>query len=160
MRRIATAVLCIVTVACGGDGSATTLPDVEVTRLGDTEPISLSEIELPAVVNVWATTCAPCVREMPLLQAAADAHDDVDIVGLNSAETPEAVQTFIDELAVGYPQLLDQAGYAGEALAITSLPTTYAVAADGTIVGSIRGEMDDADLDRLIAAARGHEPVG
>jgi thiol-disulfide isomerase/thioredoxin len=48
----------------------------------------------PLVLNLWATWCGPCRREMPVLATAQQAHDDVQFVFLNQGETLDEVQGF------------------------------------------------------------------
>ena len=56
--------------ACGGsDDAGGRLPDVEVETLRGGEAFRLDELEGPAVVNLWATWCAPCKRELPEFEA-------------------------------------------------------------------------------------------
>lgn len=156
------AILVVGCIWLGGCGSATKtderLPDVETTRLevdaagaGTAgQPISLADLDGPAVINVWSTTCAPCVREMPALQSVADSRPDVAFYGLNLAESPTAVADFVDRVGVTYDQLLDPDGYAQEALAIDSLPTTIVIGSDGTISKRHRGEITADDLEAVL----------
>jgi len=60
----------------------------------------------PTLVNFWATWCAPCVREMPLLQDTADRYpDDLNVVGI-AIDEPGNVGEFVDRLDIDYPILI------------------------------------------------------
>lgn len=60
----------------------------------------------PTLVNFWATWCAPCVREMPLLQGLADRYPDrLNVVGI-AIDEPGQVGDFVERLAIDYPILI------------------------------------------------------
>lgn len=65
----------------------------------------------PTVVNLWASWCAPCRKEMPALQAAAMRYDrQVRFLGVDTKDSPEAAAAFLRELWVTYPQAVDPEG--------------------------------------------------
>jgi thiol-disulfide isomerase/thioredoxin len=56
------------------------------------------------LVNLWATWCVPCLREMPELEALSKAHDDVVVLGLAvDGQSPRRVAQFAEKLHVSYP---------------------------------------------------------
>lgn len=60
----------------------------------------------PTLVNFWATWCAPCVREMPLLQELADRYPDrLHVVGI-AIDEPGKVGAFVERLGIDYPILI------------------------------------------------------
>lgn len=60
------------------------------------------------LVNFWATWCAPCVREMPVLQAASERWaDSLAVVGI-ALDDPEPVARFVEQLGIGYIILAGQ----------------------------------------------------
>ena len=69
-------------------------------------PLSASEYAgKPLLVNFWASWCAPCVREMPLLESLHHAHPELSVVGL-AIDTAANVQRFIQKVPVSYELLL------------------------------------------------------
>src|SRR5262249_48298960 len=52
----------------------------------------------PPVVNLWATWCPPCRREMPMLQRAQAEHPEIHFVFINQGESAPAVQRFVAAL--------------------------------------------------------------
>lgn len=59
----------------------------------------------PLVMNFWASWCAPCVREMPLLESLHHQHPDLTVLGL-AVDTRANVLRFLDKVPVSYPLLL------------------------------------------------------
>lgn len=56
------------------------------------------------LVNLWATWCAPCLGEMPELEALAKARDDLVILGVAvDGQSPRRVAQFVEKLHVTYP---------------------------------------------------------
>ncbi|MBY6204381.1 TlpA disulfide reductase family protein [Halomonas denitrificans] len=108
----------------------------------------------PLLVNFWATWCAPCIREMPLLDAfAAEQSERLSVVGI-AIDDPAAVGSFVDRLGVDYPILVGAAGAVevmdtqrryGNAQGL--LPYTVLVAADGTIAWQHLGEVERHHLE-------------
>jgi thiol-disulfide isomerase/thioredoxin len=113
----------------------------------------------PTVVNLWATWCPPCRREMPVLQEAQAARPDVNFVFLNQGEPPEKVRAFLDaqQWALGNV-LLDARGEVAKELGVHGLPTTLFYDASGRLVDARVGELSRATLtERLASASREHE---
>ena len=97
-------------------------------------PVALGHLGKPAVINLWASWCGPCLEEMPELQAFADeAGDDVLVLGVNTDDRWESAVAWAGELGVTFPQVFDPASTFKAELGVASLPSTVFVAADGTI---------------------------
>ena len=125
------------------------LPRVPVRTLaGRSLPLPLPA-DRPALVNVWATWCGPCIKEMPELDAFARSQgtDGVQVVGV-ALDDAQAVQAFLRQRPVGYPQYRDDPGPrdAGIVLGNTAgaLPYSILVAADGTVLRQRLGPFDSA----------------
>ncbi|AWB33421.1 TlpA disulfide reductase family protein [Orrella marina] len=101
----------------------------------------------PLVVNLWASWCPPCVREMPVLQQAQLAHPDVAFVFLNQGESVHQIQTFLDRHHMVFDNLLlDRTGEVGRAYGSQLLPTTLFFDANGKLVDLRLGELSKATL--------------
>lgn len=99
------------------------------------------------VVNLWATWCPPCQREMPVLQQAEQRYPDVLFVLLNQHEHPEIVQQYLQQTGLQFNHLLlDQQGRVATELGAHGLPVTLFFAADGQLISSHMGELSAATL--------------
>lgn len=79
----------------------------------------------PAIVNVWASWCGPCRFEFPFLQAQAAEHGKrVAFIGVDSDDSAEAAETFLEELPLPYPSVSDPDAEMFDAYKLRGLPGT------------------------------------
>lgn len=160
--------------ACGssGDGSAASgtdalpsvqaepsgdvLPDVDIERFDGGGTISLADIEGPAIVNLWATWCAPCRREIPDFEAVHQARgDEVRFVGINIGEDSDRAAEFLSEIGATYEQFLDSEGLVVTELRTSTMPVTVVLDANGFITKRHLGPLDQDGLNEAIDEALG-----
>lgn len=123
------------------------LPDLTVADLSG-GVVSLADFRgQPVVLNLWASWCPPCRREMPVLQAGQQARPDVHFVFLNQAESPETVRLYLasEDLTLSNV-LLDPAGRMGRDFNSPGLPTTLFFDAEGRLRDTHLGEITRAGL--------------
>jgi peroxiredoxin len=128
------------------------LPDVTVETL-DGDEVSLRELTgRPLVLNLWYSTCPPCVREMPAFEATHQRlGDEVRFVGLNPVDSSSAARDFADEVGVTYELLRDPGGDATVELGVARFPTTVFVDADGRVVATEPNELGEEEITERIA---------
>jgi thiol-disulfide isomerase/thioredoxin len=130
----------------------TTLPKGALTTLAG-EPVDLAALAAgrPMVVNLWATWCPPCRREMPLLAAAQKQEAGVRFVFVNQGEGGATAQRYFTAAGMDSANVVLDPG-AGIAREIGSmgLPTTLFYDATGRLVDTHLGELStDALADKL-----------
>ncbi len=142
---------------CGGSegGDASGLPDVELMSIdeaadGETT-VAASDLQGPALVNLWATWCGPCRAEMPAFQAVADQLGDVRVVGINEGDSGDEAAAFLDEVGVTFDQYLDPDSAISSELRVSGLPATLVVDSDGNVVDIHSGVLDEAGIVELAA---------
>lgn len=125
-----------------------TLPDVTAEEF---EGILVGQVGKPVVVNVWASWCAPCRAEMPLLQRAADDYAGRAVVlGVASDDSRDDAQGFLDEFGLTYPNVLDTTGEIGVRLGLAGFPTTYFFDVDGNLTARVLGGVSEQQLASMI----------
>jgi cytochrome c biogenesis protein CcmG/thiol:disulfide interchange protein DsbE len=104
------------------------------------------------VINVWASWCAPCRKEQPMLVELAWRYGDqgVRFLGINHRDDLDAAKAWIKEFGVPYPSLYDPAGRTAADLGYPALPDTYVVDRQGTIRWVVFGQTDEKELEGLI----------
>ena len=135
--------------------NAVTLPPLSLSAI-DGREVSLSAFAgRPTVVNLWASWCPPCRREMPVLGRAQAASRDVDFVFINQGETPERVLRYLQDESLDLRNvLLDAAGTAGRAFDQQALPATLFFDARGRLVSARIGALSEATLAAGLAQLR------
>jgi len=134
-------------------GEGPRLPAVTLPAL-DGPARSLADFRgKPTIVNLWATWCAPCQRELPMFQQAQSAHPEFNFVFLNQGESAGRVREFV--LARALPLrnlLLDPKGQATPEFSGGALPTTLFLDAQGRLMDVRLGEMSTASLAQRLDA--------
>jgi thiol-disulfide isomerase/thioredoxin len=132
-------------------GPAVPLPQMTLTRLeGGTLALS-SLAGKPVVLNLWASWCGPCRREMPVLRAAQLAHPEVSFVFVNQGETQEEIQAYLGKNAIALDNIvLDARPGLAKVLGAKALPTTFFFDAQGVLTERRVGELSAATLSEYL----------
>ncbi|ADR36400.1 TlpA family protein disulfide reductase [Oceanithermus profundus] len=130
------------------------VPDVRLSSLGGREVQLRQFVGRPLVLNLWATWCPPCRREMPLLARTAAERSDVAFVFASQDQGRSAplVRSFLDDSGLVMEWvLLDPQNVLQRELATTGLPTTYFFDAGGRLVAKHVGEISPRILEASLA---------
>ncbi|MCY4370476.1 MAG: TlpA disulfide reductase family protein [bacterium] len=104
----------------------------------------------PVVLNLWASWCTPCRREIPEFSRVAEANPDVAFVGAAVEDARGPAEAFAAEVGASYPMGIDEHLTVKAGYPFVGLPVTYLIAADGTVARQIQGQLDAANLQAFI----------
>lgn len=144
-------------VADGKPTGDDALPDLTLACLGGGPEVNLAGLAgKPTVINLWASWCAPCRKELPLLAQADEKYGDaLQIIGIDYRdEAPDLAIELARTSGVTYPQLVDADEDTKSKLKVIGLPQTVFADAQGTIVATKRGEF--RSYDELTSAIEQH----
>lgn len=127
------------------------LPEITL-RNAQGQEVQLSSYQGgPLVINLWATWCPPCRREMPVLQKAQHERQDVTFLFVNQAESMQSVSTFLMTQGLNLNNVLfDDGGKLAQSVGSMALPTTLLYNAEGRLLGTHLGELSEASLARAL----------
>lgn len=175
MRRRFTTVLLLAVVmplvACGADDEDPTARDrvdlpgpedylqIELPRVDGEGSLRLADLAgRPAVVNFFASWCAPCVTEMPEIEEVKQqVGEDVAFVGVNVQDSVDDATELIDRTGVTWDIVRDVDGELTTAVGSVGMPTTVLLDAEGNIVERQTGALDADELRGLLTSALGIE---
>ena len=104
----------------------------------------------PALVNVFASWCAPCRAEHPVLMALSR---ELPVHGIAYRDEPAKAAAFLAELGDPYTAIgLDPDGRAGLDWGVTAVPETFLVDREGRVAHVVRGPIDAAQYEKLTRA--------
>ncbi|MEV0721251.1 TlpA disulfide reductase family protein [Micromonospora purpureochromogenes] len=138
--------------AVGAGGAGAVLPGLILSCFTGGTPVALRDVRGPAVVNVWASWCPPCRKELPAFQRLSErAAGRLQVVGVNSRDTRSAAQSIGEDYGIRFPMLFDQGEALQRELGRNALPLTLLVDAQGRVRHTdATGALDDARLAALV----------
>ena len=156
MRRVAVTLAFASTLAaCGGSGEDGSLAQIGVgeaapayaaaTLSGDT--VSLESLRGDVVLlNIWATWCIPCRREMPALERlhAERAGEGLHVLGVSIDGASADVGGFAQDLGVGFTILHDPQSRVTHAFRTIGVPESFLISREGVILKRWVGPFDPA----------------
>ena len=184
LLAVAATVALLALAACGGSdepsepeassGSvALEVPDLPISAYQGQDALGGEDTSLstvvgqgkPVVLNFWAALCPPCRAEMPEFERVHEERgNEVTILGVDIGPqqrlgTREEGQALLQELGVTYPAGTTFDDSVVRGFEIFGMPTTFFIAADGTVVRKWSGILDEAKLNELVDELVGGAPV-
>jgi thiol-disulfide isomerase/thioredoxin len=149
-----------------GDGSLVVIdesqrqsaPDITGTTL-DGQSFSLASLRGKiTILNVWASWCAPCRAEAPILEKVWQAKQgDVHFIGLDTRDSDTAALSFIRKFGITYPNVIDRDGALqlrfSDTLPPQAIPSTIVIDAQGRVAARALGKVSESTLLGMIEAA-------
>lgn len=138
------------------DGKAPPAPVFTLERLEGGGEVSLADFRGKAVVlNFWASWCAPCKDEAPMLQSAWERYRERGLVvlGIDAQDFRIDGRRFAERYGLTYPLLYDGNGSTLGRFGVTGFPETWFVSRSGRLVAHIEGALTQESLERDIQAA-------
>ncbi|RZI61697.1 MAG: TlpA family protein disulfide reductase [Rubrivivax sp.] len=135
--------------------AAAPLPALRFEQLNG-EPIDLAALRgKPVLINLWATWCGPCIREMPMLAQAQRDRPDVRFVFINQGEDEAHVAKWLGQQRLTMSNVaIDERREASAAFKQAGYPTTLLFDASGKLVGKRTGELSKPALEAMLTRLR------
>ncbi|WP_293898169.1 redoxin family protein [Phenylobacterium sp.] len=131
------------------------IPDLTLPDLAGGRPVRLREAvaDGPIIVNFFASWCAPCEIEHPVLMGLKG--EKVRLVGVAYKDAPPNTQALLTRLGDPYVQaLVDRDGRAGVEFGVTGVPETYVIGRGGKVLAKHTGPLTEPEADVLAKLAR------
>ncbi len=104
---------------------------------------------LPTVLNVFSSTCAPCVEELPEFERLSrELVGTVRVVGVDHLDRRSAGLTLLERTGVTFPVGFDESGRLSTDYRLAGLPATFFIHSDGTLADSVLGPISTDELHR------------
>ncbi len=132
------------------DGPA---PNVRLEYLdgGVQDLAEVAGVGTPVVLNFWASTCAPCIKEMPAMEEVSNTFGDaVTFVGIDVNDTVENGKEMVERTGVTYRNARDPRSDIAAVYGALSLPRTVLIGGDGVVLAAHNGEMDAAEVTAML----------
>ncbi|MGB0711941.1 MAG: TlpA family protein disulfide reductase [Gammaproteobacteria bacterium] len=127
------------------DVNGTQAADSFTLRDGRGREVSLAAYRGKVVVlNFWATWCPPCVEEIPSMNELSRrfGEEDVALVSVNFKEDAERIASFMDEVAVDFPVLLDPDGAVAARWKVFGFPSSFVLDRQGRVRMAVNSAID------------------
>jgi thiol-disulfide isomerase/thioredoxin len=123
------------------------LPDLTLPCLGGGRAVNLAELRGPLVLNLWAQWCTPCRDETKVFAHVADEYrGKLQVIGVDWQDTkPDWALEMLRYNRATYPQLADPDAATRAPLSIRGMPTTFFIAADGSVAYVNNGPFTTAE---------------
>jgi cytochrome c biogenesis protein CcmG/thiol:disulfide interchange protein DsbE len=140
-------------VSVGSRAPTFTLPSLTGGAAVDLDALG-KDRHRPVVLNFFASWCEPCDLETPLLARTAAAEQakgsTIQFVGVDSLDKPSNAVPFVKKAGITYPVGSDNGQVSSGLYALEGFPQTFFISPDGTVLGVVRGKLNQAELQSWI----------
>lgn len=107
-----------------------------------------------AIIHFWASWCKTCRNEMTHLETVARSYRQKGVVtySIGIGEKKNTAATYISNLSITYPVLIDPDSSTKKTLGIVGVPTYFVLDGEGIIKFRISGQTDDRKWDQILGA--------
>lgn len=136
----------------GGVAAGRPLPALSLPCFTGHTQVAVDALRGPAVINLWASWCAPCRTELPALQRLSTRSTDrLRVIGVNTRDGRSAAQSIGEDFGLTFPTVFDPEQKLLRELGRAVLPITLFVDGKGRIRHRDEtGALDDAELTELV----------
>ncbi|MGE6784852.1 prolipoprotein diacylglyceryl transferase family protein [Ensifer adhaerens] len=148
----------VVVTTLTDSGAAPRAPGTSYAVLSKDETLAIADRKgRPTVLNLWASWCPPCRREMPMMAEMAGSNPQVDFLFANQGESREVIAAYLSQSGVDLETiLLDPFSDLSRHYGAIGLPATFFINPDGTLAATHLGEIyREAIAERLAAFSSG-----
>jgi cytochrome c biogenesis protein CcmG/thiol:disulfide interchange protein DsbE len=135
------------------DGERPDAPGISLPKLDGTGEASLDDFRGKVVVlNFWASWCAPCRDEAPLLERwhKRIQPDGGTVLGVDALDADDDARAFVRRYGITYPNIRDVSGERLRPFGIAAYPETFVIDRRGRIAALVRGPVDEEFLAREV----------
>jgi peroxiredoxin len=113
------------------------------TLSGESVPLQSFQGKL-LILNIWATWCSPCRREMPGLERLSKTLDPqrFAVLGLSTDGDELLATEFLSSNHISFPNYFDRNGQLAKQMGMDAYPETFLIGQDGTLIKRVLGEQD------------------
>lgn len=133
-------------------------PSFALPPLDGTGVISLRRFSGDVVIlNFWASWCAACREEAPMLEAMSQAYAGrgVRFLGIDHLDSRDDAVAFQQQFGITYPSAFDPRGEIAGQYGLIGIPTTFVIDGDGQMIYRFLGKVDTpllrAAIDRVLS---------
>lgn len=151
----------------GGSGEGAGAPAFKVSLVANASSLATPENPTPKSVSLadlkgkavlldfWATWCAPCQAELPIVDGVSKRYKDrgLVVIGVNTSDEEGLAAPFVQRRGYSYPIAFDDGNAAAKVYGADALPTLVVISKTGKIVAFRQGVTDAAELNRLVEQA-------